>query len=148
MNTILKYHLQDANTLIHRGKGKVVVAVPQYIQCYGMHQCYSKQLWDQAMEMGLMLALCYISEIFSTLLYQPHSPTHWTEVSNLTLISTLRQHHMRVHMVFQYFNFLHFKHLPSLSTCGDTKPQGNYTIKYLHVSVGRRKCATFSSAVK
>lgn len=75
MNAILKYHLQDGNALTHRGKGKAVAAVPQYIQSYGMQQCYSKQLWDQALEMGLTFALRYISEIFSPLLYQP-PPIH------------------------------------------------------------------------
>lgn len=50
---------------------------------------------------------------------------------------------MGVHMVFQYSSFLYFKHLPLLSTCGDTKPQGNYTIKYLEVSVMQKKVCHF-----
>lgn len=143
MNAILKYHLQDGNALTHRGKGKAVAAVPQYIQSYGMQQCYSKQLWDQALEWASHL-LCVTFQRFLALFCISHHPsTHWTEVRNLMPISTLSQHRMRVHIVFQYFNFLQFKHLPSLYTCGVTKPQGNYTIKSFQVPVRQKKVCHF-----
>lgn len=139
MTVILKYHLQDGNVLIHRGKSKTVEQChstfrPMVRSSATVNNCEIRQ-WKRDSHL-----LCVTSQrVLATFCISHHSPTHRTAVSNLMLISALRQHHMGVHMVFQYSSFLYFKHLPLLSTCGDTKPQGNYTIKYLEVSVMQKK---------